>query len=265
MLKSVKSKLNHIPKIIAALLILLSAARESRAQNFGLKIIQVADSSSNFEKRYNMRLSCNKQKSTIQMRLFFAFATFLFTTNLFSQVKPYVAIGVVNDCHFYNGITGYRQWNGMPIFETGKNNIIGPSLNVGTVLYDKFIIGFTRSKSSTNGDLGLNHYRSNIIATGMSIIPIIAHTNKLKVGIGLNACRQKLSAIYTDKAHSIIGTSSGNLLSLAIPLWIDYKVTDKLSILGLPSYGKSRYYGDSPVWNINIGVVYDLGLIRNHQ
>ena len=46
MLKSVKSKLNHIPKIIAALLILLSAAREGRAQNFGLKIIQVADSSS---------------------------------------------------------------------------------------------------------------------------------------------------------------------------------------------------------------------------
>jgi len=44
--KSVKSKLNHIPKIIAALLILLSAAREGRAQNFGLKIIQVADSSS---------------------------------------------------------------------------------------------------------------------------------------------------------------------------------------------------------------------------
>jgi hypothetical protein len=46
MLKSVKSKLNHIPKIIAALLFLFSPATEGRAQNFGLKIIQVADSSS---------------------------------------------------------------------------------------------------------------------------------------------------------------------------------------------------------------------------
>ena len=65
----------------------------------------------NFENRYNMRLRCRKQKPTIQMRLFFAFATFMFTTNLFSQVKPYFAIGVVNDCHFYNGNTGYLGWN----------------------------------------------------------------------------------------------------------------------------------------------------------
>lgn len=205
-----------------------------------------------------MRLSCDKQKLTIQIKLFFAFATFMFTTNLFSQVNPYFAIGVVNDCHFYNGNTGYLGWNGMPIYETGKKNIIGSSLNFGTILNDKCIIGFTRSKSSTNGDLGLNQYRSNIIASGASIIPIIARTNNLKVGIGLNASRQKLSAFYTDKANSIIATSSGNLLSLSIPVWIDYKVTDMMSILCLTSYGKSHYYGDSPVWNINVGMVLNI-------
>ena len=45
MLKSMKSKLYHIPPLLATLLFLFSAATVGRAQSFGLKIIQVADSS----------------------------------------------------------------------------------------------------------------------------------------------------------------------------------------------------------------------------
>jgi hypothetical protein len=207
-----------------------------------------------------MRLSCDKQKPTIQMRLFFTFATFLITTSLYSQVKPYFAIGAVNEYHDYSGNTGYLQWNGLPILETNKTNVIGTSINLGTVLFDKFIIGYTHSKSNTNGNIGLNHFKSITTTSGISLIPIIARTKKLNLGIGLNASNHKSSVEYSDENYSYRGGSWGNLISLAIPIWIDFKVSDKVSILCLPSYGirESFYFTVLPVWNMNIGMVYDL-------
>lgn len=208
-----------------------------------------------------MKLIYPKQKTSSNLRIFFVFAAYLITTNLYSQIKPYIAIGVANDCHEYFGNTGYLQWNGMPIYDNGKKNILGTSLTLGAVLFDKFIIGYTHSKSNTDGENGLTHYRSTRNASGISVIPIIARTNKLKVGIGLNASIQKSSIIYSDDMNSYGGEYWGNLISLSTPLWIDFQVSEKISILCLPSYGicESYYYTVLPIWNINVGMVYNMG------
>lgn len=107
----------------------------------------------------------------------------------------------------------------------------------------------------------LTHYRSTRNASGISVIPIIARTNKLKVGIGLNATIQKSSIIYSGNMNSYGGEYWAKLISLSTPLWIDFQVSDKISILCLPSYGicESYYYSVLPIWNINVGMVYNIG------
>lgn len=194
-------------------------------------------------------------------------ATYLITTNLYSQIKPYIAIGVVNDCHEYSWSTGYLEWNGMDIYESGKINSVGTALNVGSVFFDKIIIGYTRSNSYRIGKVGLNHFNSTITASGVSVIPILYKTDKLKLGIGVNISRQKTRALYSDSNHFELGYWGYNLASLSLPIYIDYKISNKISILGMPSWGmrESFAYIALPVWSINLGLVYNLDFANNNE
>jgi hypothetical protein len=207
-----------------------------------------------------MKHKIQQYKSSLHLGTYLLVVVFTVSIKLQAQISPFIAIGVVNDCHEYSGNTGNFKWDGMPvpIYETGKQKVLGGSSSLGVVLQNRFVVGLTRFKSSVNGDLGLNQYQSKSMATGLTVIPIIAKTNNIRLGAGVSLNRLKQTVNITSDAGAYVGETIGNTYSVLVPLWLDVKMNDKTSFMVSPAYGVrgALFYDNLPVWNVSVGMVF---------
>lgn len=210
-----------------------------------------------------MKHNMPQYKPSFHLGTYLLVALFTVAIKSQAQVSPFIAIGVVNDCHEYSGNTGNFKWDGMPvpIYETGKQMVLGGSSSLGVVLQNRFVVGLTRFKSSVNGDLGLNQYQSKSMATGLTVIPIIAKTNNMRMGAGLNVNRLKQTVNITSDAGAYVGETIGNTYSVLVPVWFDVKMNDKTSFMVSPAYGVrgALFYNYLPVLNVSVGMVFTVG------
>lgn len=149
----------------------------------------------------------------------------------------------------------------VPIYETGKQKVLGGSSSLGVVLQNRFVVGLTRYKSSVNGDLGLKQYQSKSMATGLTVIPIIAKTNNIRMGAGLNINRLEQTVNITSNAGTYVGETIGNTYSVLVPLWFAVRMNEKTSFMVSPAYGVrgALFYDNLPVWNVSVGMVFTVG------
>jgi hypothetical protein len=214
-------------------------------------------------KQPQMKHKIQLNKPSFHLGTYLLVALFTVAIKSQAQVRPFISIGVVNDCHEYSGNTVNFTWGGMPvsIYETGKQKVLGGSSSLGVVLQNRFVVGLTRYKSSVNGDLGLNQFQSKSMATGLTIIPIITKTNKLRMGAGLNVNRLKQTVNITSDAGAYVGETIGNTFRVLVPLWLDVKMNDKTSFMVSPAYGVrgALFYDNLPVWAVSVGMVFTVG------